>query len=55
MVSDEQQIRDLVSSWMAASKAGDVQTVPGLITDDVVFLVPARDANLLGPAGEHGA
>jgi uncharacterized protein (TIGR02246 family) len=42
MVSDEQQIRDLVSTWMAASKAGDVQTVLGLITDDVVFLVPGR-------------
>jgi uncharacterized protein (TIGR02246 family) len=42
MQSDEQQIRQLVSSWLAASKAGDVDTVLSLMTDDVVFLVPGR-------------
>lgn len=42
MQSDEQQIRDLVAKWLAASKAGDVDTVLGLMTDDVVFLVPGR-------------
>jgi uncharacterized protein (TIGR02246 family) len=38
-VSDEQEIRDLVATWMSATKAGDVQTVLGMMTDDVVFLV----------------
>src|SRR6185369_9732775 len=39
MASDEQQIRDLVARWMAATKAGDSATVLSLMTDDVVFLV----------------
>ena len=42
MQSDEEQIRMLVSTWMAATKAGDVSTVLGLVADDVVFLVPGR-------------
>ena len=40
MQSDEQEIRQLVSTWMAASKAGDVDTVLSLMADDVVFLMP---------------
>jgi uncharacterized protein (TIGR02246 family) len=42
MTQDEQQIRDLVRTWMQATQAGDVDTVLGLMTDDVVFLVPGR-------------
>jgi uncharacterized protein (TIGR02246 family) len=42
MNSDEQQIRDLVATWMAASKAGDSAKVLSLVADDVVFLVPGR-------------
>jgi uncharacterized protein (TIGR02246 family) len=42
MLTDEQEIRQLVSTWMAASKAGDVNTVLSLMSDDVVFLVPGR-------------
>ena len=42
MQSDEEQIRKLVTNWHAASKAGDVDTVLNLMTDDVVFLVPGR-------------
>ena len=42
MQSDEAQIRALVSTWMAATKAGDVDTVLSLVADDVVFLVPGR-------------
>ena len=42
MQNDEQEIRDLVSTWMAATKAGDVDTVLSLMSDDVVFLVPGR-------------
>ena len=42
MQNDEQEIRQLVSTWMAASKAGDVETVLSLMADDVVFLVPGQ-------------
>ena len=42
MSHDESQIRELVSTWLAASRAGDTDTVLGLMTDDVVFLVPGR-------------
>lgn len=39
---DETQLRELVASWMAATKRGDVQAVLALMTDDVVFLVPGQ-------------
>ncbi|MEO8465641.1 MAG: SgcJ/EcaC family oxidoreductase [Gammaproteobacteria bacterium] len=42
MPTDELEIRNLVATWLSASKAGDVDTVLGLMTDDVVFLVPGR-------------
>jgi uncharacterized protein (TIGR02246 family) len=42
MQADERQIRDLVAAWHAATKAGDVDAVLDLMTDDVVFLVPGR-------------
>ena len=42
MTNDEQAIRDVVAKWLAASKAGDTATVLGLMTDDVVFMVPGR-------------
>ena len=42
MQSDEEQIRQLVANWMAATKSGDVQTILSLMSDDVVFLVPGR-------------
>jgi uncharacterized protein (TIGR02246 family) len=40
---DETAIRNLVDTWMAASKVGDIATVLGLMTDDVVFMVPGRE------------
>jgi len=43
MQTDEQAIRNLVDTWMSASKAGDLQTVLNLMTDDVVFMVPGRE------------
>ena len=43
MQSDEQEIRQLVSTWMAASKAGDVETVLSLMADDVIFLTPGQE------------
>ncbi len=42
MQTDEQEIRQLVATWMAATRAGDVETVLNLMTDDAVFLVPGR-------------
>jgi uncharacterized protein (TIGR02246 family) len=40
MSDDEKAIREVVTTWMAATKAGDSATVLGLMTDDVMFLVP---------------
>jgi len=42
MQSDEEQIRQLVTTWMSATKAGDVSSILSLMADDVVFLVPGR-------------
>jgi len=43
MTDDERAIRDLIATWMAASQAGDAATVLGLMTDDVIFMVPGRE------------
>lgn len=43
MTDDERAIRALVERWMAASQAGDTQTVLSLMTDDVIFMVPGRE------------
>ena len=43
MENDEQAIRDLVETWLAASKAGDLATVLNLMADDVVFMVPGQE------------
>lgn len=40
---DERAIRDLVDTWMAASRDGDLETVLALMSDDVVFMVPGRE------------
>jgi uncharacterized protein (TIGR02246 family) len=42
MSSDEEAIRQVVATWMQASKAGDVETVLSLMTDDVIFLLPGQ-------------
>jgi len=42
MTTDEQAIRDLVALWHRATAAGDVDTVLGLMADDVVFLVAGQ-------------
>lgn len=42
MQSDEREIRQLVFDWIAATKAGDVEKVLSLMSEDVVFLVPSR-------------
>ena len=43
MTDDERAIRELVETWMAASKAGDIETVLGLMADDVLFVTPGRE------------
>lgn len=42
MTNDEQEIRQLVQTWMAATKSGDIDTVLSLMAADVVFLAPGR-------------
>jgi uncharacterized protein (TIGR02246 family) len=42
MQSDEQEICQLVARWMAATKAGDIETVLSLMAEDVVFLRPGH-------------
>jgi uncharacterized protein (TIGR02246 family) len=39
MQNDEQEIRELVATWLTATKAGDIEKVLSLMSDDVVFLV----------------
>lgn len=43
MPTDERQIRDVVTNWLAASKAGDTATVLSLMTEDVLFMTPGRE------------
>jgi uncharacterized protein (TIGR02246 family) len=41
--ADERAIRELIDTWLAASKTGDVKRVLDLMTDDVVFMVPGQE------------
>ncbi len=43
MNTDEQAIRDLIKTWMDATKRGDSATVLSLMADDVVFMVPGQE------------
>jgi uncharacterized protein (TIGR02246 family) len=43
MSDDERAICELVETWMEASRRGDVETVLGLMTDDIVFMTPCRE------------
>ena len=42
MQNDEQAIRQLIATWLRASRAGATEEVLSLMTDDVVFLVAGR-------------
>lgn len=60
MQDDEAQIRDVIETWMRATAAGDIDTVLGLMTDDVVFMVPGaapfgKEAFANASKGMHGA
>lgn len=54
MENDEQEIRQLVSTWMTATRAGDVERVLALMAEDAVFLVagqpPMRKADFAAAA-----
>jgi uncharacterized protein (TIGR02246 family) len=49
MPDDERAIRELVQTWLAASQKGDLQTVLGLMADDVIFMLPGQN-----PFGKKG-
>jgi uncharacterized protein (TIGR02246 family) len=46
--NDERAIRELVDKWLDASRKGDLDTVLGLMADDVIFMVPGK-----GPFGKE--
>ncbi|HET7063043.1 MAG TPA: SgcJ/EcaC family oxidoreductase [Rudaea sp.] len=50
MSIDEKAIRDLIASWLRASKSGDNETVLSLMAEDVVFLQPGQ-APMRGRSG----
>ena len=41
--NEEQAIRDLVHTWLAASEKGDLTTMLNLLADDVIFMVPGKE------------
>jgi uncharacterized protein (TIGR02246 family) len=43
MNADERAIRDLIARWHEATAAGDVDTILGLMSEDVVFLVAGKE------------
>jgi uncharacterized protein (TIGR02246 family) len=43
MTDDERAIRAVVDAWFAATRAGNVDAVLDLMTDDVVFMVPGQE------------
>src|SRR5258705_1865248 len=43
ITNDERPIRDLVATWMEASRAGDTAKELSLMADDVILQVPGRE------------
>ncbi|MES2900709.1 MAG: SgcJ/EcaC family oxidoreductase [Pseudomonadota bacterium] len=41
-MNDEQAIRQLIDTWLHATRAGDVDTVLTLMAADVIFLIPGH-------------
>jgi uncharacterized protein (TIGR02246 family) len=41
-MSDEQQIRDLIDTWLRVSAEGDINQILPLMVEDVVFLVAGQ-------------
>jgi len=48
-MSDEAAIRQVIETWLAATRKGDLATILTLMTDDVVFMVPGQE-----PFGKDG-
>ncbi len=42
-MTDEEAIRNVVSTWLEATRKGDFNTVLGLMSDDVLFMVPGQE------------
>ncbi|WP_027816477.1 YybH family protein [Paraburkholderia bannensis] len=42
MTDDEIRIRDVIAQWHAATNSGDVDALPALMTQDVLFLVAGQ-------------
>ena len=43
MSPNERAIRELVDTWMKASRAGDTDRVLDLMSEDAIFMVPGRE------------
>ena len=43
MTDDERAIRELIDTWMEASRRSDTDAVLKLMTDDIVFMTPGRE------------
>jgi uncharacterized protein (TIGR02246 family) len=43
IAADERAIRELTQTWLAATQKGDIQTVLGLMANDVVFMLPGQN------------
>jgi uncharacterized protein (TIGR02246 family) len=43
MTEDERAIRQVIETWMQASRTGDTATVLSLMTDDAAFTVAGRE------------
>ena len=43
MSEDERAIREVVETWMDATRRGDIDRVLDLMTDDVLFMTPGRE------------
>ncbi|HBB86608.1 MAG TPA: hypothetical protein DC047_03220 [Blastocatellia bacterium] len=41
-MNDEQQIRDLITTWLRLTAAGDINQILPLMAEDVVFLVAGQ-------------
>jgi uncharacterized protein (TIGR02246 family) len=42
MTEDERAIRNVIDTWMVATRTGDIETVLSLMADDVIFMVPGQ-------------
>jgi uncharacterized protein (TIGR02246 family) len=40
---DESAIRRVAEDWLAAGRAGDIEALSDLLTEDVIFMVPGRE------------